>query len=141
MQWQYRAILFELTRDGLLGDKYVDDEAMEKTLNQMGGQGWELINVILLQDGVLAFLKKPAGQDRTFERPVIASSSTPMTSVSAPSAIRPRHAVAASRVFEIAPESFPESEIETQSVRLTGRQRTSGMRDDDQDSVGGIKIS
>lgn len=59
MQWQYRTILFEFTKDGLLGDKYVDDEEMEKTLNEMGRQGWELVNVALLQDGLLTFLKLP----------------------------------------------------------------------------------
>ena len=57
MAWQYRTILFEFTKDGLLGDKYVDDEEVEKTLNEMGAQGWELVNVVLLQDGLLAFLK------------------------------------------------------------------------------------
>ena len=59
MQWQYRTLLFEFTKDGLLGDKYVDDEEMEKTLNEMGRQGWELVNVALLQDGLLTFLKLP----------------------------------------------------------------------------------
>ena len=43
MLWQYRTILFEFTKDGLLGDKYVDDEEMENTLNQLGGQAWELV--------------------------------------------------------------------------------------------------
>ena len=57
MAWQYRTILFEFTKDGLLGDKYVDDEEVEKTLNELGAQGWELVNVVLLQDGLLAFLK------------------------------------------------------------------------------------
>ncbi len=60
MLWQYRTILFEFTKNGLLGDKYVDDEDMEKTLNQLGRQSWELVDVSLLQDGVLAFLKRPS---------------------------------------------------------------------------------
>ncbi len=59
MVWQYRTILFEFTKDGLLGDRYVDDEEMEKTLNLMGQDCWELVDVSLLQDGLLAFLKKP----------------------------------------------------------------------------------
>ena len=61
MAWQYRTILFEFTKDGLLGDKYVDDEEVEKTLNELGVQGWELVNVVLLQDGLLAFLKMGFG--------------------------------------------------------------------------------
>ena len=59
MLWQYRTNLFEFTKDGLLGDKYVDDEEMEKTLNELGGQEWELVSVSLLQDGLLVFLKRP----------------------------------------------------------------------------------
>ena len=66
MQWQYRTILFEFTKDGLLGDKYVDDEEMEKTLNEMGRQGWELVNVALLQDGLLTFLKLPLDTGERF---------------------------------------------------------------------------
>lgn len=63
MVWQYRTILFEFTKDGLLGDRYVDDEEMEKTLNQMGQDSWELVDVSLLQDGLLAFLKRPVGNE------------------------------------------------------------------------------
>ncbi|MGE4560308.1 MAG: DUF4177 domain-containing protein [Desulfobulbus sp.] len=63
MVWQYRTILFEFTKDGLLGDRYVDDEEMEKTLNQMGRDSWELVGVSLLQDGLLTFLKRPAGEE------------------------------------------------------------------------------
>lgn len=59
MLWQYQTVLFEFTKDGLLGDRYVDDEEMEKTLNKMGLQSWELVNVSLLQDGLLAILKRP----------------------------------------------------------------------------------
>lgn len=57
MRWQYRTIMFEFAKDGLLGDRYVDDEEMEKTLNSMGKEGWELVDVALLKDGILAFLK------------------------------------------------------------------------------------
>ena len=44
MYWQYRTILFEFQKDGLLGDKYVDDEEVEKILNEQGEQGWELVS-------------------------------------------------------------------------------------------------
>ncbi len=59
MRWQYRTILFEFQKDGLLGDRYLDDEEIDKTLNRQGGNGWELVNVALLQEGLLAFLKRP----------------------------------------------------------------------------------
>ena len=71
MLWKYRTILFELTKDGLLGDRYVDDEEMEKTLNEMGALGWELVNVTLLQDGLLAILKRPVGADTVAVGPAV----------------------------------------------------------------------
>ena len=71
MLWKYRTILFELTKDGLLGDRYVDDEEMEKTLNEMGALGWELVNVTLLQDGLLAILKRPVGADTVAGGPAV----------------------------------------------------------------------
>lgn len=58
MFWEYQTIIFEFTKDGLLGDKYVDDQDMQKTLNELGQTGWELVNALLLQDGVLTFLKR-----------------------------------------------------------------------------------
>lgn len=71
VNWQYRTILFEYQKDGLLGDKYIDDEEMEKILNEQGEQGWELVSVTSVQEGLLAFFKKvllparkqPAGED------------------------------------------------------------------------------
>lgn len=71
MVWQYRTILFEFTKDGLLGDRYVDDEEMEKTLNQMGQDSWELVGVSLLQDGLLAFLKRPVNQEVAVDGPKV----------------------------------------------------------------------
>lgn len=60
MQWKYRTILFEFAKDGLLGDHYLNDEEIENTLNEQGADGWELVNVTLLQDGLLAVMKRSA---------------------------------------------------------------------------------
>jgi hypothetical protein len=59
VQWQYRTILFEFRKDGLLGDKYIDDEEVESLLNEQGTTGWELVNVSTIQEGLLAFCKRP----------------------------------------------------------------------------------
>ena len=69
MLWQYQTVLFEFTKDGLLGDRYVDDEEMENSLNKMGLQSWELVNVSLLQDGLLAILKRPV-EEKTKAEPM-----------------------------------------------------------------------
>ena len=59
MMWQYRTIIFEFAKDGLLGERYIDDEEMENTLNEQGSMGWELVSAVMVQDGVLAVLKRP----------------------------------------------------------------------------------
>lgn len=64
MNWQYRTILFEFQKDGLLGDKYVDDEDVEKVLNEQGEQGWELVSVAAVQEGLLTFFKRLRQQPR-----------------------------------------------------------------------------
>ncbi len=78
MQWQYRTILFEFQKDGLLGDKYIDDEEVETLLNEQGARGWELVNVTVIQEGLFAFCKRaaiPAERDvqqEEIQRPVAA---------------------------------------------------------------------
>ena len=64
MHWQYRTILFEFHKDGLLGDKYIDDEEMEKVLNEHGERGWELVSVTTVQEGLLSFFKRVQLQPR-----------------------------------------------------------------------------
>jgi len=59
MQWQYRTIVFEFQKDGLLGDRFIDDEDVEKTLNEQGREGWELVSATMVQDGLLTLLKRP----------------------------------------------------------------------------------
>jgi len=141
MLWQYRTILFEFTKDGLLGDKYVDDEEMEKTLNQLGGQSWELINVTLLQDGVLAFLKKPVQRETMVEAPMVTAGPT----APQPPVIKSRPAVAGPRLPAIEPayepEPEPEAEPEPEPIRVAERQRKTISQNDEPDLIGGIRIS
>jgi hypothetical protein len=59
MHWQYRTIVFEFQKDGLLGDRFIDDEDVEKTLNEQGREGWELVSATMVQDGLLTLLKRP----------------------------------------------------------------------------------
>ena len=58
IRWQYRTIVFEFQKDGLLGDRFVDDEEVEKTLNEQGRDGWELVSATMIQDGLLTLLKR-----------------------------------------------------------------------------------
>jgi len=58
VHWQYRTILFEFQKDGILGDKYIDDDEMEDALNEHGQRGWELVSVTPVQEGLLSFFKR-----------------------------------------------------------------------------------
>jgi hypothetical protein len=60
--WQYRTVLFEFQKDGLLGDRYLDDEKVASWLNQVGGEGWELVSVSDVKEGLLLILKRPTGE-------------------------------------------------------------------------------
>lgn len=137
MLWQYRTMLFEFTKDGLLGDKYVDDEDMEKTLNQLGGQSWELVNVALLQDGVLAFLKRPAETDRR-ELSAVETVAVPTAQPVVPS----QPIVAPQPVTPPPKEAAVERVQEEQPpIRSFEWQRKPVSKNDDSDFIGGIKIS
>ena len=81
IHWQYRTIVFEFQKDGLLGDRFIDDEGVEKTLNEQGHNGWELVSATMIQDGLLTLLKRrktetdlhisidPVRKNETVERP------------------------------------------------------------------------
>lgn len=124
MRWQYRTILFEFQKDGLLGDKYIDDEEIEKTLNTQGRAGWELVSVTMSQEGVLAFLKrseetvrKPAG---ALERPILKDSGD-------------------TGERKITAEELQQQERE--HIRNLEQQRRQTMQEQEKDMVGEIKIS
>ncbi len=133
MLWQYRTMLFEFTKDGLLGDKYVDDEEMEKSLNEMGAQEWELVSVSLLQDGLLAFFKRPAQEEEEFEAPRRVAEPV------APPVPQPRPEVYARSA--VAAEPIEEDAYEPAPIRSLDRQRQSALQREENDFVGDIKIS
>ncbi len=131
MLWHYRTMLFEFTKDGLLGDKYVDEEEMEKTLNTFGRQGWELVNAVLLQDGVLVFLKRPSepapvhGEE---ERP----RHNPEPDAPKPPVLSPPFSMEKRPIQGEAPES---------GHNRAGRRRMQEDAGDDEDTFGGIRIA
>ncbi len=59
MRWSYKTIYYELRKDGLLGGSFLDEAEMEESLNEYGHAGWELVSIIEMKDGLIAFLKQP----------------------------------------------------------------------------------
>uniref|UniRef100_UPI004055CB71 DUF4177 domain-containing protein n=1 Tax=Candidatus Electronema sp. TaxID=2698783 RepID=UPI004055CB71 len=58
MQWQYRTLLVAFQKDGLLGEKYIDEDEAEAVLNEEGRRGWELVTATLMPEGLMLFCKK-----------------------------------------------------------------------------------
>ena len=58
LKWSYKTVHFELKREGLLGGSFLDETEIEQQLNDFGRSGWELISVIEVQDGIIAFFKQ-----------------------------------------------------------------------------------
>ena len=59
MRWSYKTVHFELKKEGLLGGGFLDESEIEQELNEFGLAGWELVSVLEVQDGVIAFFKQP----------------------------------------------------------------------------------
>lgn len=127
MQWQYRTILFEFQKDGLLGDKYIDDEEVETLLNEQGAGGWELVNVTMIQEGLLAFCKRaviPTRSEVRLEetvRPVVTNSQM------------------ADSEEPVSAEELQQQERE--HIQRLEEQRRQTMSAIEKDTVGEIKIS
>lgn len=58
MKWSYKTVHFELKKEGLLGGTFLDETEIEEQLNDYGRSGWELISVIEVHDGIIAFFKQ-----------------------------------------------------------------------------------
>ncbi|MCB2217303.1 DUF4177 domain-containing protein [Desulfofustis glycolicus] len=61
-RWGYKTVLFEMKKEGLLGGVFLDETEIEQELNEFGRSGWELVSLLEMQDGIIAFFKQPLGQ-------------------------------------------------------------------------------
>ncbi len=125
MYWQYQTILFEFQKDGLLGDKYIDDEEVENVLNEQGKSGWELVNVSPVEEGLLAFLKK---EIKPVAKPVRVK---PSAAPAAGSGNKPETRQASDQVH------VQDQEL----LRRPDKKRKMNIARGDDDLIGGIKIS
>lgn len=61
MKWSYKTVHFELKKEGILGSGFFDESEIEQELNEYGLAGWELVSVLEVHDGMIAFFKQPFG--------------------------------------------------------------------------------
>lgn len=59
MRWSYKTVHYDLVKEGLLGNSFLDEAEVEKSLNEFGKAGWELVSIMETQDGVIAIFKQP----------------------------------------------------------------------------------
>lgn len=124
MNWLYRTVLFEFKKDGLLGDRYIDDLEMEKVLNEYGGKGWELVSVTPVQEGLLAFFKRALPQPGTRT-----------------AAVKPATSTASSPGMAVAGRPVPQKPVSTGKAAVTSAGRPAEKPGRLPDPIGGIKIS
>ncbi len=129
IRWQYRTIVFEFQKDGLLGDRFIDDEGVEKTLNEQGHDGWELVSATMIQDGLLTLLKR---RETEIDSPMALDAARENTSVEHPQSPTPLEENASS-VLALQQE-------EKAFVQDLERQRKQAMEQREQCLVGEIRI-
>jgi hypothetical protein len=61
MKWSYKTVHFELKKEGILGSGFLDESEIEQELNEYGLAGWDLVSVLEVHDGMIAFFKQPFG--------------------------------------------------------------------------------
>ncbi len=59
MRWGYKTVHFQLKKEGLLGNAFLDEVEVEESLNEFGQDGWELVSMLETDDGLIAIFKKP----------------------------------------------------------------------------------
>ena len=59
MRWSYKTVNYELKKEGLLGNAFLDESEVELSLNEYGKAGWELVSILETQEGLIAVFKQP----------------------------------------------------------------------------------
>jgi len=59
MRFSYKTVHFDLQKEGLLGNAFLDESEVERSLNEYGKAGWELVSILETQEGLLAVFKQP----------------------------------------------------------------------------------
>jgi hypothetical protein len=58
-RWCYKTVHYELKKEGILGDVFLDESEIEESLNEYGRAGWELVSFMEIHGGLIAIFKQP----------------------------------------------------------------------------------
>jgi hypothetical protein len=67
IRWRYKTLHFELKKDGILGGAFLDETELEERLCRYGRDGWELVTVLDVEDGLVALCKQPLPEAQASE--------------------------------------------------------------------------
>jgi len=59
MRWSYKTVHYGLKKEGFLGSAFLDEAEVERSLNEYGQAGWELVSMMETQEGLIAIFKQP----------------------------------------------------------------------------------
>lgn len=127
-RWGYKTVHFEMKKEGLLGGVFLDETEIEQELNEFGRSGWELVSLLEMQDGIIAFFKQPLGQ-----RPVVVDDESEFLEP-------PPAKVAGSDLPEDRTARGTESTRKTSVGESQQRPERSGSGAEDDNVIGAIKI-
>jgi len=139
IRWQYKTLHFALKKDGILGGAFLDETEVEQRLCRYGRDGWELVTVLDVQDGLVAFCKQPlleiqASETEPIPAPEEAALSIVSKTSAKPSIIKPPEPV------ERLPSLFGEPD-DGDRASLDGPNIDAGTGGDDEgDGFTSIKI-
>jgi len=137
IRWRYKTLHFELKKDGILGSVFLDETELEERLCRYGREGWELVTVLDVEDGLIALCKQPLPEAEAAE-PVAAPGEAALTIVAKTGGKSP--IIKPSEPTERLPSLFGEAEDED-AASLHGPDIDTGASDDDEkDSFTSIKI-
>jgi len=139
IRWRYKTLHFELKKDGILGGAFLDETELEERLCHYGRDGWELVTVLDVEDGLVALCKQPLPEAQApAAEPIPAPDEAALTIVSKTGAKPPF--IKPPEPAERLPSLFGEPEDE-HAVSLDGPNVDAGADDDNEkDGFTNIKI-
>jgi hypothetical protein len=80
IRWRYKTLHFELKKDGILGGAFLDKTELEQTLCRHGRDGWEVVALLDVEDGLMALCKRPLSEEDIAEtRPLSRLGEVPLS--------------------------------------------------------------
>lgn len=139
MRWSYKTVHFDLQKEGLLGNAFLDESEVERSLNEYGKAGWELVSILETQEGLLAVFKQPITLGRSAD--LLEEESDEPRVVMRPTTepeVRPVELVPERQ--EASREQVAVAPVEEYEIELEEGQQPNVLEEKDESDIGSIRI-